>query len=422
MQGTAGVCNRQYGRILGGIVAVAALVRLGRLALIWNRPLLLNDSIYYSAQARGLAEGRLFLEPFSSHPGAEHGPLTSLFMASVSWIGDAIPWQRAITVPFGIASVYLVAVVARRIGGNSVALVAAAAAAVYPNLWLSDGLVMSESFAITAVLAVLVVATRSGDHTRAGALALGVLIGIAGLIRSELLLLAPLLAVMMIRQRSRGSLARGLVVLIAAAGVISPWVAFNVARFERPVLLTTNEGGLLLGTNSPDTYWGPNIGGWSLVRLLEEMESVPEVAARDASVRSAHMRTVGIEFAAENWRRLPVVVVARVGRLVDLYGIDAQLAQDAGEERGALGPRAGVVAFWLLAPFAMLGAIVMGRSSRGRDIRSVILSPIVIAVIVAAAFYGTHRLRAPAEPSIVMLAAVGVVAALQAAVTRAGSR
>jgi hypothetical protein len=134
------------------------------------------------------------------------------------------------------------------------------------------------------------------------------------------------------------------------------------------------------------------------------------------------MRAVGLEFAADNWKRLPVVVAARVGRLVDLFGIDAQLAQDAGEERGQIGPRIGVVAFWLLAPFAVFGAVVMGRSRMGRDHRAVILAPILISVVVAAAFYGTHRLRAPAEPSIVMLAAVGAVAALRAAVTRIGAR
>lgn len=419
--GAAVMCNRHYGRLLAAIVAVAALVRVGRLALIWNRPLLLNDSIYYSAQARGLAEGRLFLEPFSSHPGAEHGPLTSLLMASVSWIGDAIPWQRAITVPFGIASVILVALIARRVGGNAVSLLAAAVAAAYPNLWLSDGLVMSESFAIAAVLAVLAAATRGGEPTRSGAIWLGALVGVAALVRSELLLLAPLLTVLIIRVRTRGSLGRGLLVMVVAAVVISPWVAFNMARFERPVLLTTNEGGLLLGTNSPDTYWGPNIGGWSLVRLLDEMESVPEIEARDASVRSDHMRRVGIEFAVDNWRRLPVVVAARVGRLVDVYGIDAQLAQDAGEERGRIGPIAGIAAFWVLAPLAMFGAVVMGRTATGRQARAVLVAPIVIAVVVAAAFYGTHRLRAPAEPSIVILAAVGSVAALRSAAARLGS-
>lgn len=416
------MCTRHYGRVLAAIMLVAAGLRLGRLMVLWNRPLLLNDSIYYSAQARGLVEGRIFLEPFSSHPGAEHGPLTSLLMASVSWIGEAIPWQRAITVPFGIASVYLVAVVARRVGGNVAALVAAAAAAVYPNLWLSDGLVMSESFAITAVLAVLAVATTGVEEGRRRALWLGALVGIAALARSELLLLGPLLAVIVAWKVGWRGITQGLLVVLASLAVIAPWVTFNMVRFEEPVLLTTNEGGLLLGTNSPDTYGGPNIGGWSLVRLLDEMAAVPEIEERDASVRSAHMRRVGLEFAAENWQRLPVVVAARVGRLLDLYGIDAQLQQDEGEERGRIGPVVGIAMFWLLVPFAVFGSVVLGQSAAGRRARALLLAPIVIALVVAAAFYGTHRLRAPAEPSTVILAAVGAVAAVRAAAARLGAR
>ncbi|MFM7252673.1 MAG: glycosyl transferase, partial [Ilumatobacteraceae bacterium] len=117
---------------------------------------------------------------------------------------------------------------------------------------------------------------------------------------------------------------------------------------------------------------------------------------------------------------LPVVVAARVGRLLDFYGIDAQLQQDEGEERGRIGPIAGIAMFWLLVPFAVYGSVTLGRSAAGRRARAVLAAPIVIAVVVAAAFYGTHRLRAPAEPSMVILAAVGAVAALRVAAARLG--
>ena len=58
-------------------VAAGAAVRVVHWLTLWNRDLLLNDSWYYSGQARQLAQGVWFRELFFDHPGAEHGPLTS---------------------------------------------------------------------------------------------------------------------------------------------------------------------------------------------------------------------------------------------------------------------------------------------------------------------------------------------------------
>ena len=54
-------------------VLVGALWRVGMLVVDkWSQPLLLNDSLYYSAQARQLADGVWFREIFVDRPGAEH--------------------------------------------------------------------------------------------------------------------------------------------------------------------------------------------------------------------------------------------------------------------------------------------------------------------------------------------------------------
>ncbi len=66
-------------------------------------------------------------------------------MALVSWGNDPFNRQRMVTVACGIATVAIIGLVGRRVGGNRVGLIAAGVAAVYPNLWINDGLVMSES-------------------------------------------------------------------------------------------------------------------------------------------------------------------------------------------------------------------------------------------------------------------------------------
>ena len=107
------------------VVAVGALVRLVYLATKWGDPLLLNDSIYYSGQARQLAEGTWFRELFVDRPGAEHGPLTSTLMAPLSWMDDPVPWQRTVTVLTGVALVWVLGHVAGELAGRRVGLTAA---------------------------------------------------------------------------------------------------------------------------------------------------------------------------------------------------------------------------------------------------------------------------------------------------------
>jgi hypothetical protein len=74
-------------------------------------------------------------------------------------------------------------------------------------------------------------------------------------------------------------------------------------------------------------------------------------------------------------------------------------------------PRAthlGLLAYWALLPFALLGALVMRGRRRGLWI---LVAPIVMVTLVGLATYGTTRFRMAAEPSIVLLAAVGLQAA-----------
>ena len=58
----------------------------------------------------------------------------------------------------GVATVAVIGIAGRRLAGPLAGLVAAAIAAVYPNLWINDSLVMSESLALLIVAVALVVA------------------------------------------------------------------------------------------------------------------------------------------------------------------------------------------------------------------------------------------------------------------------
>lgn len=175
----------EFRRRLGIVAGVGFAWRLVLLIVDkWDQELLFNDSIYYSEWAKQLTEGRFFREVFNDLPTAEHGPLTSVLMVPFSWMDDPVAYQRLVTVICGTVTIVVIGLLGRALRGERVGIVAAVIAAVYANLWINDGLVMSESVSMLAVSAVLLSAHRvvvvSRTDTRS-LVVLGVLCGLAAL-------------------------------------------------------------------------------------------------------------------------------------------------------------------------------------------------------------------------------------------------
>jgi 4-amino-4-deoxy-L-arabinose transferase-like glycosyltransferase len=398
--------ERDFRRRLMVIVALGAVLRIVRFATNkWGHRLLLNDSLYYSAQAQQLAHGVWFREVFVDQPGAEHGPLTSTLMSLVSWGSAPFDRQRMVTVACGIATVAIIGLVGRRVGGDRVGLIAAAVAAVYPNLWISDGLVMSESVTCLLVaLALWAILVWADRPTMRAAVLVGVAVGLGTLARSEVILFVPAAAVVMWIVGRRSGQARPWAQVLAAAGIaialLLPWMVFNLVRFEKPIFLTTNEGGALLGANCVDSYYGPSQGGWSLLCLVDDPNNDP---SEDTSMRAARQRREALTYAREHLSSVPRVELQRLGRSLDLFALGDMVRGDVGEERERWAAWAGVVSFWLLAPLAAVGAV----RTRRRD-RAVLLIPVLIVLVTTVVIYGGHRIRSSAEPSIVILASVAI--------------
>ena len=397
--------DSDFRRNLTIVVACGAFLRIVRLATKWNHALLLNDSLYYAAQAQQLAHGVWFREVFVDQPGAEHGPLTSSLLALVSWGSDPFNRQRLVTMVCGVATVAVVGLVARRVAGNRAGLMAAAIAAVYPNLWLSDGLVMSESVSCLMIaLALWAILVWADRPTLRAAVVVGVAMGLGTLARSEVVLFVPSAAVVMWIVGRRSAVRRHWTHVVAAIAVATalllPWTIFNLVRFEKPVFLTTNEGGALLGANCDDSYFGPSQGGWSLLCLVNDPSNGSDA---DTSLRTARQRHEALSYVRDHLGTVPRVELQRVGRSLDLFALGDMVRGDVGEERERWAAWAGIVSFWLLAPLAVVGAVL----TRRRD-RAVLLIPVMIALVTTVVIYGGHRIRSAAEPAIVILAAVAI--------------
>ncbi len=408
--------NSSFAARLAVVTAVGAAWRLTYLfAVKADDRLLLNDSIYYSIQAGLNSEGHWFEDALSGQPGAEHPPLTSLYLTPWSiGGGDSVVWQRFAITVLGIATVAVIGLVGRDIGrrlgsgahGDRVGLVAAAIAVIYPNLWVNDSLVMSETPAMLLV-ALCLLAVLRWDRRPGWPIALltGVLVGLAALTRSELALFVPAFALMALVQahRRRTSWVPALVMVAAALVTLAPWTIYNARRFDQPVLLSTNDGNTLLGANCDRTYFD-DVGGWD-IRCLGPLADASGVVP-DPSVRSQRRRDEAFDYIGDHLGRLPVVVAARLGRTADVYGLGSMVRMDVGEEKATWAVWAGIVLWWLLAALAVVGWLELAR--RRVMARWWLAVPVVTVVVTTVLFYGAHRIRAPAEPAVVVLAAVAV--------------
>ncbi len=401
------------------VLAVIAVVGLGvRVAYIAGAKLdegtNIGDQIFYNGAANRLAWGDGFVEPFDPHPppllgsdpAADHPPLTILLLAPVSLVTDDSPnAHRFMMALLGTATVVLLGLLGRALAGDRAGLVAAGIGALYPNLWVNDGLIMSETLSALLVTLALLLAYRlrrePGLRTAVG---LGVVCGLAALTRAELVLLVPALlipAALAARSAARGTRVRLAVVGTVVAGVaIMPWVAYNLGRFDEPVFLSTNDGIAILGSNCDPVYYGPDTG----LTALECLEGNPP---GDQSVDSRIYRDRAFDYIGEHTGRAAVVSVARVGRTWGVFRPGDMLDFNEGEARERWVTVLGLVTFYPLLMLAVYGAVVLRRR---RVALWPLLVPVLIVTLASAATYGQTRFRVPAEPTLVVLGAVGLVA------------
>jgi 4-amino-4-deoxy-L-arabinose transferase-like glycosyltransferase len=246
--------------------------------------------------------------------------------------------------------------------------------------------------------------------------------GVGTLARAELALLVPFvvlpLALLSGDATFRQKLGRGVLAGAVSVAVVLPWSAWNTARFEEPVLLSSNDGLTLIGANCDSMFYGQDIGVWDLVCAF----AVPVDEAGDQSERSAEYRDAALEYLGNQKSRVPVVAVARVGRVWSLYApgqmvdysagaVDTcradQEAPCPGEGREAWAAWAGTVMFWLLLAPAVLGVVALRRAGAGLALLPLLMT-FVVVTITAVLFYGLVRFRVPAEVALVVLAAAGL--------------
>ena len=412
--------DRRWLIVLLGICALGLGLRVGYV-LGWQQideDELGGDAYYYHAAANLLAEGEGFVHPFFWRegiraPGADHPPAYQVVLALPSVVGlDTVRDHQLFSCVLGTVTIGLAGLAGRQIAGRRAGLIAAGLTALYPNIWMNDAAVMSETLALLFGVVVVICAYQAWRRPSwRWFVATGAAIGLASLARAEGVMLVPLV-VWPLAAWARGidgwrvRLGRLAAGTGAAVLVIAPWVVANMVRFDEPTTLSTQLGPTLDVANCDETYYGTALGAWSF-----DCASDPEANA-DRSTIDKQLRDEAIDYARDHASRLPVVVAARFGRAWAVYDPLEQLKFDRFAENRPLGAsRAGLASYYVIAAGAVAGAVVLRR--RGVPSFPLVAGVINVAVTVVL-FYGSTRFRAPAEPSLVLLAAV----AADALVTR----
>lgn len=411
-----------FGAGIAAAAIVGFAVRVAYVVCVDPEIRLFTDGGWYHRVANLLADGRGFAHPFVGDgrlPTADFPPVLPLLLALPSWLGlDSVRAHQLVLCGVGTGTVVVVGLLGRRLGGPSVGVVAAFLAALHPGLWQLDGSVMAETpYVLLVALALLAVFALLDAPSLSRWTAVGALCGLAVLTRSDGAVLAPLLmggaGIALLRRGGRSAaravLAGGAIATATALAVVAPWAVRNLVVMDAAVLGGNNGGGALAGANCRPAYEGPGLGLWHLGCVVEASDRDP-VRLRDETARSAYLRGEGIQYARAHAREVPRVAGIRLLRLWGLYPTAVQLRYEASESRSF---ETVVVAHRLhLAAAALaLAGVVLAR--RRRVVAWPLLVGALAVSISAVATYGNQRFRAAFEPSMAVLAAVALVAAVE---------
>jgi hypothetical protein len=423
--------DRRWWAALGAVTLLGFGVRL---ATVLGRPrrAMVGDAFYYHYAANLLASGHGFIDPWRYYFGhhqavqtANWPPLFVVVLAGAALVGfKSFFAQRVWCCVIGAAAVLVCGLAGREIGargappgrhgprararrnldGRRVGLVAAGLAALYPNLWMSDELLLSEALSPLMVALALWFSYRFWKRPGwRSVAALGVVMGLGALARDELALLVPLVLVPLalavgLPWRRRLAFA-GLGTLVSLA-VVAPWVGYNMSRLREPTFISSGLGVTLASANCDQTYSGRFEGYWSFECSLR----TPVDHRADKSVQSAQAGSYALHYVRAHLRRLPAVELARLGRAFGAFHPLWQVHLDAYVEtrpyRWAL---VGLGSYYALVALAVGGAVVL-RRRRVPVLPLLAVGAVVVATVLVS--FGQTRYRTPVEVSLVLLAAV----------------
>jgi 4-amino-4-deoxy-L-arabinose transferase-like glycosyltransferase len=379
-------------------IFLAALALRLPYALTRAETLVFPDSREYDSIARRLLAGGGFQE--ESGRRASRAPGYPLFLAGCYAPRMNHRGVYAVQSFVDALTCVLIALLAWRLGGRMVGLLAGAGCAVFPFFIFFSGILLAETLFMAALAGTALLlevclrhhADRTGRAMGAAALA-GVAAGLAIHLRSSFLLFPIfLLPFWLWAARKRTvALISWLVMAGVIAMVLSPWIARNYRLFHRFIPSTLQVGESLYEANSPYADGGP------------AMDRIDWVAERGGVMMGEYennefYKRKATAYIREHPGRFLRLAVEKMGRFWNPL-------PNYGPYRGLL---FGAVSLLSNVPVYVLALVGLLCWKRRRSALVLLLTPVLYYAGLHAVFVGSVRYRVPVMPFLIVLAAAGL--------------
>src|SRR4051794_32413109 len=415
------VATTLEGRLLLAILAAAFLLRIGVVAFSRHfKPV--ADPADYDRIALSLAGGHGFGATALAQPGSPSAlrpPLYPLLLGATYRIaGHSWTAARTLEALLGVVFVLLVFLLAGRLYGRRVALVAGALAAVMPTLVVLNASLLSETLflplEIAAVLAGVAWRQRPSPWV---AVAGGLACGAAILTRSVgiALLVAIIAMIVTARVALRIRLRAAALVAGTAVVLVLPWAVRNAVELHAFVPVSTQDGPTAAGVYNRVTFSDQRFYAvWHPPFFLREFQPLFFDGIDEAELDS-RLRRSALHYATAH----PGDVAAAVGLNTLRLFFDAGRGHVAvrhlwydeeGVPRWLQPPLGWVVRLLTLVVLLTLLAAACRRFSIGHWY--VWVAPLLLYAAVIP-FHGGNRYAAPITPFLILAAGIGIASLVE---------
>jgi 4-amino-4-deoxy-L-arabinose transferase-like glycosyltransferase len=381
------------------------------------RTRLWGDGYVYSHQARLIMDGKGLIAPFPHYihgvyqQAADHPPLYILYLTAFTALGIRGDLSHMlVSAPAAALAALTFGLLARRIWSPRAGIIAALIGAFNPSVIHFPGFALSETLTLplTALLALFLYRLWQ-QRTWFDAAMTGFLCGVTALCRPDITMMIPLAIVPMVLLLRDTAFRRKFALLCVAGAAcvlpVAPWIAYNLHRYEKTVTLSVGFDYSLAQGSCDQTYYGELIGYYFLPCMGERLVGT-DLELADQSLGAAHLREETVEYIKDHLARTPLVVAARVGRVIGVFRPIQQAGlEHVTEQREAWLANLAVLSYYPLAAASIIGAVLLRR--RGTPIMPLV-AMIASALIGAAITLAVLRYRASAEPAFAVLAAVAI--------------
>lgn len=432
-----GLAARNGGR--AGLAALAAVLLVGlglRGHEAWDGRPPVFDARAYATIAAEIERGNGFtLGAGATQPASNYSPGLPLFVSGLYAVGGGVHERtaRLALALIGTLAVLFTYLIGRRLSGPLAGLIGATAVSIYPALLEYHGMLMSEPLAASllsgAVLSMLWADAPRADRASAPRwLVPGLLLGALALVRPEYLAISAPIALVVLARHGwdgwRAGTAQALIMLAGLALIVAPWTVRNEVALGRFVPISTGGGQVLFAGSYMPSGGDPERVGAEVLERHPELrgELPPEPRLEQILAALAHARYPDIESDA---------ALARMGRERLWDDVSDQPLQYLGFLADKLwliwghGPRevmhspGWAVFHWLLLAFGLLGLAVLALQRRWEALLlgTILLAATAIGLLLVA----SPRRALVTMPLVASLAGVGaacVVGQLQQRIRR----